>query len=354
MIEVPSEDDGFALQPGIAALQQTDDVGSGRAPHAQVDDAHGDDRLAQGHGNGFQRLVERGLQLGRRPARVGEQRGADAIVDREVGDFDAVVVRERLGRPAREALHDSGNARQALQIGRVLAVRLADDQRADRAVPLCVQDLETHVRRGRVAYAVEDGCGVGLLRLVVEHQHDLAPCVEACVVVVVELRRGDSEPGEHHRRLDLDVAGKETDEVFQERVALRGSSATQGELRMLQVGQVFDERHGLEKGAAAGRRQPRLRELRGDELDGDLGSVRERHASFEHVRGEERQVGAQVADLDGLESRFDARVDAARRRRGDGKGHTQHSGERQRISRVHGELSGRHLFGTYRSVIVPS
>jgi hypothetical protein len=50
----------------------------------------------------------------------------------------------------------------------------------------------------RVDLAREDALLVELLRLVAQHEHDLVAHVDALVVVVVVLRRGDAVSGEHH------------------------------------------------------------------------------------------------------------------------------------------------------------
>ena len=242
MIEVPAEDDAFVLQRRIGSFHQANHVVAGRAAHACDHHAHVHDRVAQDDRSRSERPVDSRLDLGGRFSRGGEQGGSDLVVHREVGDGDAVVVEQRFRGAFAEPIHDSGDAGQPLQVRRVLAIRLADDEEADGAVPLRVQSLETDVRRGRVADAVEDRIGVVLLRLVVEDEDDLSSRVEPRVIVVVELRGGDAEPGEHHRGGRFRVAREEADEVLEKLVALLLAGAAQRELRLLHVGQVLDDR----------------------------------------------------------------------------------------------------------------
>jgi len=166
---------------------------------------------------------------------------------------------------------------------RALVVALACERPADRAVPLRVQDLEPDVRRGGVADAVEDRIGVVLLRLVVEDEDDLSSRVEPRVIVVVELRGGDAEPGEHHRGGRFRVAREEADEVLEKLVALLLAGAAQRELRLLHVGQVLDDRDRLEVRASRQRRQSGLVEFRGNELHRNLGAALDSQGHIEEA-----------------------------------------------------------------------
>src|SRR6516225_4885912 len=95
------------------------------------------------------------------------------------------VLSQRLGGDGHGAGFGSADARDALLVGRMLAVRLRDDQHAHRAMLLRVQDFYSPGAVTRVAGTVEDGAGIGLLRLVVENHDDFSMRVDALVVVVI-------------------------------------------------------------------------------------------------------------------------------------------------------------------------
>ena len=106
----------------------------------------------------------------------------------------------------------------------------------------------------------------------IEDEDDLSAGVEVGVIVVVKLRRGDSEAREYDGRLHVDVARKEADEVFEKLVALLRPGTAQHELRLLHVRQVLDERHGLQERSIDRWRESRLGVLGGDELHRHLRS----------------------------------------------------------------------------------
>src|SRR5207302_1423484 len=57
----------------------------------------------------------------------------------------------------------------------------------------------------RVAGAVEDGVGIGLLRLVIENQHDFSVRVDVLVIVVSKLGRGDAVASEDYLRGHINI-----------------------------------------------------------------------------------------------------------------------------------------------------
>src|SRR5260370_33106539 len=91
------------------------------------------------------------------------------------------VIGQRLGGDGQRACFGSTDSGDALLVGQVLPIGFRNDQNADRAVLLRVQDF--HASRGvaRVAGAVENGVGIGFLRFVVENQHDFSVRVDALV-----------------------------------------------------------------------------------------------------------------------------------------------------------------------------
>src|ERR1700682_181478 len=109
----------------------------------------------------------------------------------------------------------------------------------------------------------------------VEYQDDLAACVQARVVVVVQLGRGDSVTGEcywtGHGNVVWGIAvGIGEVEYFTLSVGL------DREMRLLAVGVIFDERDFLEDGLQSG-----FGELGGDPLYGDLGAARGGEGGFQ-------------------------------------------------------------------------
>src|SRR2546429_2278611 len=84
----------------------------------------------------------------------------------------------------------------------MLAVGFRCDQHAHRPMHLRVQDFHAPGGVTRVAGAVEDGVGIGLLRLVIENQHDFSVRVDALVIVVSKLR-SEEHTSELQSRLHL-------------------------------------------------------------------------------------------------------------------------------------------------------
>ena len=75
---------------------------------------------------------------------------------------------------------------------------VVDQNHADGAVHLGVRRLAEELRVLGVNLAREDALLVEFLRLVPQHEHDLALDVDAGVIVVVVLGGGDAVAGEHH------------------------------------------------------------------------------------------------------------------------------------------------------------
>ena len=134
----------------------------------------------------------------------------------------------------------------------MLAVRLRDNQHADRAMLLRVQDF--HASRGvaRVARAVEDRVGIGLLRFVIENQHDFSARVDSLVVVVMQLWRGDAKTGEHHVRRHIDVRTVRAQRI---RIfpLLLAAAAPERHVAVLAVRAIFNQLDGLQEAALRGR-----------------------------------------------------------------------------------------------------
>ena len=72
-------------------------------------------------------------------------------------------------------------------------------------VKACVDGLDLGLRVTRVDLPGEDALLVEFLRFVPDHQHDFVLDVEAGVIVVVVLGRGDAVTGKHHRTSHLAV-----------------------------------------------------------------------------------------------------------------------------------------------------
>ncbi len=87
-----------------------------------------------------------------------------------------------------------------LQIVGIAGMRgdIVDQQHGLGAVNLGIGRFAEDLRVRGVDLAVEHALVVELLRFVAQQQNDLAFDVEARVVVVIVLGRGDAEAGEHH------------------------------------------------------------------------------------------------------------------------------------------------------------
>ena len=106
-----------------------------------------------------------------------------------------------------------------LQVVGIAGVRadIVDHQHGLGAVNLGVGCFAEDLRVGGVDLAVEHALFVELLRLMAQQQHDLALHVEAGVVVVIVLGRGDAEAREDHVAGNFARGGKiQRDEVLLE------------------------------------------------------------------------------------------------------------------------------------------
>ena len=95
----------------------------------------------------------------------------------------------------------------------MLAVRLGHDQNRHSAMLLRIQSL--HPRRGvaGVACSVKDGMRIVFLRLMLKHQNNLSLCVQALVIVIVELGRCNPVSGKDNWRRDLNIVVEATQHI---------------------------------------------------------------------------------------------------------------------------------------------
>ena len=133
-----------------------------------------------------------------------------------------------------------------------------------------------------------------------EDRHDFAADVEAGVVVVPELWRGDAKPGEHDRRRDLDVLPPRgrADECLGGHRDLARLAVTH-ETKRRPGRRALDERHLLIPPAVVRRRGPaRGLERRRGVPGRDLVAACAGLAPFEQVVREELDIGAHAASRD--------------------------------------------------------
>ena len=179
VIEVAAEDDGLGLQRRVAAFDQSGDVvGIGAAPFRrrglQVDrDARRRRTMPEPACcrwlSGHRRLLAGG----------GEQRIGDRCGNRERRDAGAALRQcfRRNSRALRGLLSAPaapGRAAAERPALRPFVVRIGHGQDRDGAVLPRIRQLVVGIVVAGVAFPVEDRIGVGLLRLVVEDQDDLA------------------------------------------------------------------------------------------------------------------------------------------------------------------------------------
>ena len=195
-----------------------------------------------------------------------------------------LIVGNRLRRNRHRARDRTTDARHAFLVRRMLAIGLAHDQHADRAVRLRVQDF--HARRGvtRVAGSVEDGVRIGFLRLVIEEQNDFSVHIDAAVVVVVEFGRGDAVSGEDDRSGNVDVGAIGAGGIGKLPLLLGTASALQRDVGSRAIAAIFDQRHGLQIAVAVGGLEAGFREFGGDPLNGDFVAGLQRHSALQRVR----------------------------------------------------------------------
>ena len=128
---------------------------------------------------------------------VGSHRHLQAAVGNRVGNNRRrrvkLILGHRLSRNRNRASDRATDARDAFLIRRMLAIWLGHDQHANRAVRLGIHHLDTRRRIACIAGSIEDRSWVVFLRLVIENQNDLAVHIDAAVIVVIQLGRGDAE-----------------------------------------------------------------------------------------------------------------------------------------------------------------
>ncbi len=205
MIVMGAKQHGLLRKLRVAAFDHSDHVIGQRAFSRRSDNVQLCLRLAERARLRFQCGIDRGLKLGRRLAGRSEQGFGDFRAHVEHGN--RILFGDGLRR-TRSALRLPSTAGGPIEGTTDLAgamVRIGRDQQRHRAMTLGDHHLGAGVRVARVALAVEDRIGVLLLRLMVEDQNDFAARVDARVIVIVKLGRGDAEAGEDHRSFEYAV-----------------------------------------------------------------------------------------------------------------------------------------------------
>jgi hypothetical protein len=175
-----------------------------------------------------------------------------------------------------------------------------DDERGNGSMLSSVCQLHPTAGVERMASAIEDRIAVVLLRLMVEDENDFSGGVQACIVVVTILRRGDAVAGECDGRRELNVAVESTGEIGGFVKVFGSSSVDQSKPADGGVGAVCDQWKFLKVGAIGGRLEAAAFELRGNVLRGYIGLGRQRNAAGEGLGGEEFEVSMEASGLGSL------------------------------------------------------
>ena len=205
------------------------------------------------------------IQIGIHANRVGEGEGLrlEVLIDIALNLFQALA---GIGKPLFDAgfldLHKRnagvrgarGNAELLQFVGCARMVgAIGHQNHAGSTVDLGVGGLGGKLRVLGKGLAFKDALGVRLLRLVAQHQYDLAFDVEARIVVVVVFRRGDAVAHKDHGARQRSGLRKiERDKLVGE--VQRGTVAFRGELEAVRLAQrgVGGYRKGLQIALAGG------------------------------------------------------------------------------------------------------